>query len=80
MNANEKHAVRRFTINDIHVGARFYEVLVKHAAEHPGAPIRYDVLLATCREAHSMWARPATLLVALALMLCNVTHSIEGSP
>lgn len=52
MNANEKHAVRPFTINDIHVGARLYEALVKHAANHPGKPIRYGALLAACRDAH----------------------------
>lgn len=50
MNANEKRTTRPFTINDIHVGSKLYEVLVQHAKASPGAPVRYGDLLKGCRE------------------------------
>jgi hypothetical protein len=50
MNANEKLATRPFTINDIHVGSKLYEVLVQHAKAYPGTPIRYGDLLRECRR------------------------------
>lgn len=52
MNANEKRATRPFTINDIHVGSKLYEVLVQHAKAHPRTPIRYGDLLRECRDLH----------------------------
>jgi len=49
MNAHDQGLVRPFTINDIHVGSRLYEVLVQHAVASPGTAIRYGELLAACR-------------------------------
>jgi len=42
----------RFTLNDIEVGSRLYEALVRHAQATQGAPIIYGDLLALAKSLH----------------------------
>ncbi|WP_229260438.1 hypothetical protein [Duganella alba] len=42
----------RFTLNDIEVGSRLYEALVRHAQATQGAPIVYGDLLALAKSLH----------------------------
>ena len=83
MNANEKHAVRPFTINDIHVGSRLYEALVQHAAMHPGQAIRYGDLLAACRQAHpedAIVGRAVPIGIGMKLLFVQAFCDKHGYP
>lgn len=51
--ADSADAPLKFTPNDIEVGSRLYEALVKYAKETKGAPIFYGDLLALARSLHA---------------------------
>lgn len=50
MTVAESKQTRPFTINDINVGSRLYEALVRQAKAAPGEPVLYGDLLARARE------------------------------
>ena len=50
--ADETKSPRKFTLNDIEVGSRLYEALVRHAQATQGAPIIYGDLLALAKGLH----------------------------
>jgi hypothetical protein len=73
----------KFTLNDIEVGSRLYEALVKHAKETKGAPIFYGDLLALARSLHpadAVMGRAVPVGIGMKLLFVEAFCTANGYP
>lgn len=81
--ADSNDTLMKFTLNDIEVGSRLYEALVKHAQETNGAPISYGELLALARTLHpadAVLARAVPVGIGMKLLFVEAFCTANGYP
>jgi hypothetical protein len=83
MSVSPTRTPRPFTVNDIRVGTRLYEVLVRHARDKPGKTIFYGDLLAQARALFPLDAeveRAVPIGIGMKLLFVQAFCEANGYP
>lgn len=80
---DNRDAAQRFTFNDIDVGTRLFEALVRHAVISGAAPVSYGALLTLARQLHpkdAVLGRAVPVGIGMKLLFVEAFCRERGTP